>query len=71
MWSNDESDGDVDLSASMNDAIFKPLHDVQNFKSFAVSGHTLSWPNSANFAPEYLQLLPHAATGSLAGNCER
>ena len=33
----------------------KPLQDIDYFKIFKIRGHTLSWDNGADFAPEFLQ----------------
>jgi hypothetical protein len=54
---NDGTTGEIDLSGSLDGPIFKPLRDVGYFKSFSIVGHTLGWPNGADFAPEYLQSL--------------
>jgi hypothetical protein len=34
--------------------IFKPLKDLEYFKSFNVSIGTVVWPNDADVSPEYL-----------------
>jgi hypothetical protein len=57
------SDGateDIDLSDSLDGPIFEPLRDVKYFRSFSIIGHTLAWPNGADFAPEYLHSLASA-----------
>lgn len=54
---NDGTDAEVDLSESLEGPIFEPLRDVEYFRSFSLVGHTLAWPNGADFAPEYLQSL--------------
>jgi len=54
---NDGTAGQIDLSGSLDGPIFEPLRDVQYFKSFSIVGHTLAWPNGADFAPEYLKSL--------------
>jgi hypothetical protein len=51
---NDGTRSEIDLSSSLNGPIFEPLRDVEYFKSFALIGHTLAWPNGADFAPEFL-----------------
>ena len=51
---NDGAEGEIDLSSELHGEIFEPLKDVSFFKSFALEGHTLSWPNGADFAPEFL-----------------
>lgn len=57
---NDGTDGVADLSQSLNGPIFQPLKDPEYFKRFRIEGHTLTWPNGADFAPEYLHELVHA-----------
>ena len=39
--------------------VFEPLRDVQTFRSFQVHPdlHTVTWPNGADFAPEFLHSL--------------
>ncbi len=54
---NDDTGGEIDLSESLDGPIFQPLRDVDYFRSFSIVGHTLAWPNGADFAPEYLQSL--------------
>jgi hypothetical protein len=51
---NDGSKGEVDLSAELDGEIFAPLKHKLFFKSFKIEGHTLSWSNGADFAPEFL-----------------
>ena len=34
---------------------FGALRDIEQFKRFSVACHTLTWPNGANFAPEFLR----------------
>ena len=42
-----------------DDVIFDPEY----FKQFTLEGHTLTWPNGADFAPEHLHdLLPQIKT---------
>lgn len=54
---NDGSEGVVDLKNSLDGLIFAPLKDEDTFAQFTLEGHTLSWPNGADYAPEYLQSL--------------
>jgi len=54
---NDGTTGEVDLKDSLDGPIFQPLRDEEYFKSFSLVGHTLAWPNGADFAPEYLRSL--------------
>ncbi len=51
---NDRTSGNVDLSSELDVGVFKPLQDIEYFKNFKIRGHTLSWDNGADFAPEYL-----------------
>ena len=52
---SDGTKGEVDLSAELMGPVFGPLHDVELFKTFALSYHTLTWSNGADFAPEFLR----------------
>ncbi len=52
---NDGAKGEVDLSSELYGEIFEPLKDVSFFKSFTLEGHTLTWSNGADFAPEFLR----------------
>ena len=51
---NDGTKGSVDLSSELHGEIFEPLKDKAFFESFKLEGHTLSWPNGADIAPETL-----------------
>jgi len=52
---NDGTEGYVDLSSELEGEVFEPLKDIDYFKSFKIVGHTLSWDNGADFAPEFLR----------------
>lgn len=52
---NDGAEGKVDLSSELEGEIFEPLKDVSFFQKFKICGHTLSWDNGADFAPEFLR----------------
>ena len=52
---NDGTQGEVDLSSELHGEIFEPLRDSSFFQSFTLEGHTLSWRNGADFAPEFLR----------------
>lgn len=47
--------GKVDLAAELDGPVFGPLKDVEKFKAFTIACHTLTWPNGADFAPEFLR----------------
>lgn len=51
---NDGFQGEIDLASELNGEIFEPLKKISFFKSFTLNGHTLSWSNGADFAPEFL-----------------
>lgn len=59
---NDGTSGEVDLSGSLAGPIFEPLRDLAYFRRFSIEGHTLAWPNGADFAPEYLHDLVKSQT---------
>jgi hypothetical protein len=60
---SDGTEGQVDLSKELDGPIFEPLKDLGYFKQFTLEGHTLTWPNGADFAPEYIQsLMPQIKT---------
>jgi len=52
---SDGATGEVDLRAELEGPIFGALRDVEQFKRFSVAYHTLTWPNGADFAPEFLR----------------
>ena len=51
---NSGEKGEIDLCDSLDGPIFRPLKEVEYFKSFHIEGNTISWDNGADFAPEYL-----------------
>jgi hypothetical protein len=51
---NDGAEGEVDLSSELYGEIFEPLKNKDFFRSFELQGHTLTWNNGADFAPEFL-----------------
>jgi len=53
---SDGVEGEVDLSEELDGPIFEPLKDPQVFCSFHLHPelHTVTWPNGADFAPEFL-----------------
>ena len=54
---NDGTSAEIDLYGSLDGPVFEPLREVEYFKSFSIVGHTLCWPNGADFAPEHLRSL--------------
>lgn len=52
----DGVEGEINLSDELEGEIFQPLKNVEYFKKFIVHPelHTLTWPNGADFAPEFL-----------------
>ncbi len=52
---NDGAEGEIDLSPELYGELFEPLKDKEFFRSFTLEGHTLSWSNGADFAPEFLR----------------
>ena len=53
---SDGTEGDVDFEKELDGEVFEPLRDLSYFKQFEVHSelHTLTWPNGADFAPEFL-----------------
>lgn len=53
---SDGTEGDVDLEPELDGEVFRPLKDPAYFKQFTVNAelHTVTWPNGADFAPEFL-----------------
>ena len=52
---NDGCSGVVDLKDCLDGPVFIPLKDISLFSQFSLEGHTVSWPNGADFAPEFLR----------------
>ena len=52
----DGTSGEVDLSGVLKGPVFEPLHNIDYFRQFDLDPmfHTLTWPNGADVAPEYL-----------------
>ena len=53
---SDGVEGEVDLSDELDGSIFEPLEELEVFRSFQLHPelHTVTWPNGADFAPEFL-----------------
>lgn len=56
---SDGLEGEVDLCNELEGAIFLPLRDTGLFRQVRIDPdiHTISWPNGADFAPEFLRAL--------------
>ncbi len=52
---NDDTCGEVDLSGELEGPVFGPLQDLERFKRFTITHHTLAWENGADLAPEFLR----------------
>ncbi len=56
---NDGASGEIDLASELDvegcGEVFEPLQHVAFFNSFTLDGHTLSWRNGADFAPDFAQ----------------
>jgi len=52
----DGAEGDIDLENELDGEVFEPLKDLAYFRTFEVHPelHTITWPNGADFAPEFL-----------------
>lgn len=48
--------GEVDLAADLHGEVFEPLRDPATFRTLRADPElrTLTWPNGADLAPEYL-----------------
>jgi hypothetical protein len=64
---SDGLEGDVDLAAELHGEVFEPLQDVDYFGRVALDPelHTVSWPNGADFAPEFLHDLVRSGLGGV------
>ena len=53
---SDGTAGEVDLESQLWGEVFEPLRDPEYFRRFEVHSelNTLTWPNGADLAPEYL-----------------
>ena len=66
---NDGTEGEVDLAGELHGPMFEPLRDEALFSQLGVDPeiHTISWPNGADIAPEYLHQKVTAVAESTAG----
>ena len=60
---NDGLEGEIDLSNALRGPVFQPLRDPEYFARFILDD-TLTWPNGADFAPEFLHERVVEARGS-------
>ena len=53
---SDGVEGQIDLGSELGGQIFRPLKKIEYFKQFKLDDDlaTLTWPNGADFAPEFL-----------------
>jgi len=57
---DDGLEGEVDLGSELRGEVFEHLRDKSYFAAFRVE-QTLTWPNGADFAPEFLHELVREA----------
>ena len=52
----DRTAGEIDLASELHGPMFEPLRDLEVFRDFQIHPEfrTLTWPNGADFAPEFL-----------------
>ncbi|HEV8238486.1 MAG TPA: DUF2442 domain-containing protein [Thermoanaerobaculia bacterium] len=51
---SDGTEGEIDLRDELEGEVFEPLRDPVLFKRFELALDTVTWPNGADFAPEFL-----------------
>lgn len=51
---NDGVKGTINLARFLTAPVFKPLTNIEYFKSFKLNKWTIEWENGADFAPEFL-----------------
>ncbi len=47
----------IDLKDEIEGQIYKPLKDLQYFKTFSLNRWTIEWENGADYSPEFLYQL--------------
>lgn len=60
---NDGTEGEVDLASELDGPVFEPLREISAFAQVRVHPElrTITWPNGADFAPEFLHEQMRAA----------
>jgi hypothetical protein len=66
VWFNDGTVKVVDLSGELHSEVFRPLKDKDVFRNFEIVFNTISWPNGADLAPEFLHHIGIDAQESMA-----
>lgn len=66
VWFNDGTVKVVDLSGELHGEVFLPLKDKAVFRSFEIVFNTISWPNGADLAPEFLHRIGSDVKESMA-----
>ena len=53
---NDGESGTIDLQGELWGEVFEPLKEISEFKKFSLNTelNTITWPNGADLAPEFL-----------------
>lgn len=54
LFFSEGTSGIIDLQNELKKPIFKPLQDINYFKTFKLGSWTIEWDNGADFAPEFL-----------------
>lgn len=67
---DDGLEGELDLEKELYGEVFEPLKDPEFFGSFVVDD-SLTWPNGADFAPEYLHERLAAASSERSQDDDR
>lgn len=49
--------GEIDFAGQLTVPVFESLNEPAAFRQFMIAGHTLTWQNGVDMAPEYLREL--------------